>query len=206
MGKYTVLFGLLLVGSLGLAQAPPGGECLPPAEDEIASMQAAFGEVIDFFATFIQESKEHFLTLDTSFAGLSARVDGLAQDVEYLGARIDDHESRITTLEEIDLGSVQRRILALEEARQALQIKIDNNRAKVDGVEAALGGFRSDIESINTSIFDLGASLEAQGAELAALQEEVASLKAAQESQWGAIILVPVLVGALVYFLLQGQG
>jgi len=38
MWKYTVLFGLLLVGSLGLAQAPP-------AEDEIASMQAAFGEV-----------------------------------------------------------------------------------------------------------------------------------------------------------------
>jgi len=166
MWKYTVLFGLLLVGSLGLAQAPP-------AEDEIASMQAAFGEVT------------------------------VVQDVENLGSRLDDHESRITTLEQIDLGAVQRRLLALEEARQALQIKIDNNRAKVEGVEAALGGYQSDIESLKTSISDLGTSLEAQGAELTALKEEVASLKAVQDSQWAAIILAPVLVGTLVYFLLQ---
>ena len=199
MWKYTVLFGLLLVGSLGLAQAPP-------AEDEIASMQAAFGQVTDFFASFIQESKEHFLTLENSFAGLSAQVNGLVQDVESLGSRLDDHEARITALEQIDLGGVQRRLLALEEARQALQTKIDNNRAKMEGVEAALGGYQSDIESLKTSVSDLGTSLEAQGAELAALKEEVTSLKAVQDSQWAAIILAPVLVGTLVYFLLQQQG
>jgi chromosome segregation ATPase len=199
---------------LGLAQEAcpetPGEISLPPAEVEIDSMQQAFGQVIDFFALFIDEFKgsitainDHFLSLEASFADLSARVDGIAEDIKCLWRRIDDHEGRIAALEEEDLGSLQRRVLAMEQAIQALQVKIDNNRAKVEGVEAALGGFQSDLESIKSTVSDLGTEIEAQQADITSLQDEIASLKAAQESMWGAIILVPILVGGLVYFLLS---
>jgi len=73
----------------------------------------------------------------------------------------------------------------------------------VEGVEAALDGFQSDLESIKGTVSGLGTEIEAQQADITSLQDEIASLKAAQESMWGAIILVPILVGGLVYFLLS---
>ncbi|HIE47929.1 TPA: hypothetical protein EYP84_03435 [Candidatus Bipolaricaulota bacterium] len=229
MAKYiAVLCGLLLVGGLGLAQAGGGEISLPPPEDEIAALEAAFGEVIGFFSSFIEEFKgsvaqinERFASLEGALADLIAwvqdldvRLSGLCDQVAEHGGRIGaledwvgDLEERVTYLEEQDIGAVQRQLLAVEQAIQALQVKIDNNRAKIEGIEAALGGFQEEISAVRGEMDQLKGQVAAQvDAQLAAVQEELAAIKAAQETQWAAIFLVPALVGALVYFLITSGG
>ena len=93
-----------------------------------------------------------------------------------LNSKLSDHEARISALEEQDLGSLQRRILALEQATQALQVKIENNRAKLEGFEAALGGFTADIQANKDAIAHLKTRVDDQDVRIATLEARVEGL------------------------------
>jgi chromosome segregation ATPase len=138
---------------------------------------------------------------------VSGKLDDLGGQIAELGTKLDDHEARIAKLEEADLGSLQRRVLALEQALQALQAKIENNRAKIEGVEKALGTIQDQIAQVKSDMDGLKGQVASEvGDQLAAMQQEIDQMKEAQGGLWTATIVIPALVGALVYFLVTSSG
>jgi len=148
---------------------------------------------------------------DERFGALSAQLAELAESLATLSSQVRDHEARLAALEEQDLGSLQRRILALEQAAQALQIKIENNRAKLEGVEAALGGFTADIQANKEAIASLTRRLGAQETRLTALEAQVDGLdvQAVQDALGAAqgMAILALLVGiAAIVLVFMGTG
>ena len=163
-------------------------------EDKFAQVQARFEtneaamqSLVEDFTSFKAQVEEQLGALaarlaecmascDERFGALSAQLAELADSLATLSNQVSDHEARLAALEEQDLGSLQRRILALEQAAQALQIKIENNRAKLEGVEAALGGFTADIQANREAIASLTARMSDQETRLTALEAQVEGL------------------------------
>lgn len=136
---------------------------------------------------------EQVLTLQASIAGIHRQL--------------SDHTGRIAALEAQDIGSMQRRILALEQAVQALNIKIENNREKIGYLEKAIGGFTADLR---TTIGVLQAKVDDHEARLATVETTVSGLdvKALQDgiamAQGLAIVALVAGLAALVMGLLGG--
>lgn len=189
------LLGAVLLGAIGLAQ---GELQLPPAKDEIAAMEQAFGQVTSFFRSLITEFKASI----TMLTGRLDRLEAIAIPV------LRDHEARLSALEKHDLESLQRRLLALDQAIQGMQVKVDHNRAKIEGLEVAIAGFADRIESLSTALTELGrevtAAKEAAGEATSAVAARVEALEKQLSSLWPAVFLVPIAVGALLYLLTRG--
>ncbi len=288
-----LMVGVILLGGGALAGDGSGVQ-LPPAEEEIAAMEKAFGEVTGFFAELIAELKWAVAALnevdqelnaryralavqlkdaeaklmqladvcarvpelekrvdgltdrlteltnrvtdlrrrvDSEVSRLDTRVDGVAsdlaelearllsvlsdvaglrEDVKSFSSRLSDHESRLSKLEEMDLGSLHRRVLGLEQSVQALQIKIDNNRKKIEGVEATLSGLSADISAQRSLIANLDGRVTDQEARLGEVEQMVEDLDvAALREALGTAQVLGILglllgAGALVLVLLSG--
>lgn len=138
---------------------------------------------------------------------LGDQVLGLQSSIAQINRQLADHAGRIAALEAQDIGSLQRRILALEQAVQALNIKIENNREKIAYLEKAIGGFTSDIK---TTIGALQAKVEDHETRLATVETTVIGLdvKALQDglamAQGIAIVALLAGLAALVIGLLAG--
>lgn len=144
---------------------------------------------------------------------LTAAIAELGNKMSEIARQVDNHETRIAALEAQDIGSLQRRVLALEQAAQALQIKIENNREKVAGLEKVLGGFTADLEATKTALGALAAKVDEHEARLATVETTVDGLnvKAVQEAlgmaQGVATIALLAGIAALVLYLVgMGSG
>ncbi len=288
-----LMVGVILLGGVALAGDGSGVQ-LPPAEEEIAAMEKAFGEVTGFFAELIAELKgavaalnqvdeelqsryralavqlkdaeaklleladvcarvpgleervggltsrlseltsrvtelrlrvegelsridkrvdqvsSEVKELDARLTGLVTDLSDLREELKRVSARLADHESRIIALEELDLGSLHRRVLGLEQSVQALQIKIDNNRKKIEGVETTLAGFSADIQSQRKAIQNLESRVEAQEGRITEVETMVEDLDVpALQEALGTTQVLGILglllgAGALVLVLLGG--
>ncbi len=114
--------------------------------------------------------------LDKRLSMLIVEISKIQEELVEMGEQLSDHEARITALEKLDLGSLQRRVLGLEQSAQALQIKIENNRHKIEGVEATLAGFSKDISAQNRAIDDLKDRLAQQDARISDVEYMVEDL------------------------------
>ncbi len=148
--------------------------------------------------------------LEARLLSVLSDVAGLREDVKSFSSRLSDHESRLSKLEEMDLGSLHRRVLGLEQSVQALQIKIDNNRKKIEGVEATLSGLSADISAQRSLIADLDGRVTDQEARLGEVEQMVEDLDvAALREALGTAQVLGILglllgAGALVLVLLSG--
>ncbi len=138
---------------------------------------------------------------------LSQEVVSVQGSIASINRQLSEHAGRIAALEAQDLGSMQRRILALEQAIQALNIKIENNREKITWLEKAIGGFTADLKRM---VGELQLQVDDHEARLAVVETTAASLDA-QALQDGiamaqGIAIVALLAGlaALVMALLGG--
>lgn len=140
-------------------------------------------------------------------ANLSDDLVSLEGSIATLSEQMADHAGRIAALESQDIGSLQRRTLALEQSVQALNIKIENNREKIALLEAAVGGFTSDLK---TTIGGLQAWVDDHEARLGVVEVAVGDLdvQALQDgiamAKWIAIIALLAGFGALLLGLLGG--
>lgn len=114
--------------------------------------------------------------LDKRLSMLVVDVSKIQEELVKMGEQLSNHEARITALEKLDMGSLQRRVLGLEQSAQALQIKIENNRHKIEGVEATLAGFSKDIAAQNRAIDDLKNRLAQQDARISDVEVMVEDL------------------------------
>ncbi|MGC9529301.1 MAG: hypothetical protein ACP5G2_01595 [Candidatus Bipolaricaulaceae bacterium] len=222
------LVGMLVIGATEQPKEPCPSDlerlCLPSAELEVESMENAFGEVMSFFSTFITELKcsfavlsersqaleQRYKTLQQGMDGFEIELEGLTGRVEALEAialpAIEDHEQRISALEREDLGALQRKVLALQQDIQALQVKLDNTRAKLEGFESAVAGFSGELQGCRASIAGLEEQAQAQAESIDAMSAELQRLADDQAAQWSAIILVPLVMGGVLYFLITQGG
>lgn len=140
-------------------------------------------------------------------ARLSQEIVSLQGSIAGIKGQLAEYAGRIAALESQDIGSMQRRILALEQAVQALNIKIENNREKISYLERAIGGFTSDLK---TTIGALQSSVDDHETRLAAVETTVTGLdvKALQDglamAQGLAIVALLAGLAALVLGLLGG--
>ncbi len=208
------LVGLLLLAGPALGQ---GAVDLPPAEVEVAMLEEAFAQVTGFFKGFILEIKGSLTMLDKRVESLERTTLSLQTGLEGLAGRLTKFEGavvptivalegRITALERHDFASLERRLGALDKAFEALSIRIDNNRAKIDGLERALVAVSAGTEARLAVVEEIQSDVAAQGEEIETLKAEVARLAQAQQGQWTAIFLVPLVVGGLLFLLLSPAG
>ncbi|MBC7220744.1 hypothetical protein H5T55_04650 [Candidatus Bipolaricaulota bacterium] len=137
----------------------------------------------------------------------TADVVSLQGSIVSLTEEVSHHAARIAALESQDIGSLQRRMLALEQSIQALNIKIENNREKIALLEKAIGGFTSDLK---TTIGALQARVDDHEARLEIVEATVVDLdvQALQDgitmAQGMAIVALLAGLAALVMALLGG--
>lgn len=212
-------FGSLIAELKGAVQALNASD-----QDHAARYQALVAELKDVEAKIgqLQEMCAQVPQLAGRLQALEARladeVATLKSDVEKklgvladdLTSQLSDHEARISALEKQDMGSLQRRILALEQASQALQVKIENNRAKLAGFEAALGGFTADIQANKDAIALLQTRVNDHDDRIATLEAQVEGLdiQAMQDAlgaaQGMALLALLAGIGTIVLYLMQG--
>lgn len=137
---------------------------------------------------------------------LAGQLGGLGTTVAGLSRQLAEHTARIASLEAQDVASLQRRIIALEQSVQALNIKMENNREKIAALEKAIGGFTADLKA---SIGEFLVRVEQVEGKLTEFDSKVqADLKAVQDqvalAQGIAIVALLVGIGALVLGLLGG--
>lgn len=138
---------------------------------------------------------------------LGEQVISLQGSISSINRQLSLHTGRISALEAQDIGSMQRRILALEQVIQALNIMIQNNREKIAWVEKAIGGFTADLE---TTIGGLQARADDLDTRLAVVETTTAGLdvQAIQDgiamTQGLAVVALLVGLAALVLTLLGG--
>lgn len=122
-----------------------------------------------------------------SIASLAERVEAIRTELSSALVPIGDklnalasvseaHEKRIATLEAFDLGSLSRRILSLEQATQALQIKIENNREKIGGLESTMAGFTGDLAALKDTVSLLQGTVDSHETRLSSVEATVEGL------------------------------
>jgi len=122
------------------------------------------------------ELSAEIAAVEDEIAKVVTQLYSLKEDFSQLSKQVADHEKRITKLEDMDLGSLHRRVLGLEQSAQALQIKIDNNRKKIEGVEATLGGFSDKLSDHDAAIGELEGRMATQEARVDELEGMVEDL------------------------------
>jgi len=105
---------------------------------------------------------------------LGGQIVSLQGSIASVNRQLADHAGRIAALESQDIGSMQRRILALEQAVQALNIRIENNREKISYLEKAMGGFTADVR---TTVGALQAHVEDHEARLTTVETTVVGVQ-----------------------------
>lgn len=145
--------------------------------------------------------------LEAIQAELSSALSALGAKVEDLAKIVDQHEQRIATLESYDLGSLARRVLALEQAIQAVQIKIENNREKIAALEKTVGGLATDVSTLKESVLTLDTRVSDVENRLATLESTVGTnvqdvLSRLDTVQALAILGLVAGIGAIVLVLL----
>jgi len=166
--------------------------------DRLAKLAAELTDMRDQFTADLASFREQY----------SEELATIREQQTKLASQIGDHAVRITELEELDLGSLHRRVLALEQATQALQIKIENNRHKIEGVELAVAGFTADIRAQNKSIEELRGRVDGHEGRIASLETLTQDLDlhamrdALAMAQTLAVVGMLLGAGALVLFLI----
>ncbi len=176
-------------------------------EEAVAGYRAADADLEAKLTAMIlgvrQALEEAMATCKAADAALEAKIAALATQVDQLS-------SRVGILESYDIGNLSRRVLGLEQAIQAVQIKIENNREKIAALEKTLGGFAADISALKESVLDLDVRVSDQEARIAAVEEAVGTNLQDLTARLDSIQMLAVLgllagIGAIVLVLL-GMG
>jgi len=212
--------GLALTALVSVAGLAQGAVVLPPADEEVAALEEAFAHITAFFKALITDFRVSLTTLNEKVAGLERATVVLRASLAQLTERqekfeasvipvLRDHEGRLAAIERHDLESLQRRLLALDQAVQGLQLKVDHNRAKIEGLETALAALNdrltAEVEAMQNMVLSVKENTAAYEDALSTLTSRVETLEKQQAAMWPAIILVPLLVGGLVFLLLSAQ-
>lgn len=131
----------------------------------------------------------------------------LGQKIATLGGQIEGLQKRVEALESYDIGNVARRVLGLEQAIQAVQAKIENNREKIAALEKTVGGFAADIASLKESVLSLQTQVGDHEARIAAVEESMGTNIQDLSARVDAVQALAILgllagVGAIVLLLL----
>ncbi|MGC8963106.1 MAG: hypothetical protein ACP5LJ_04125 [Candidatus Bipolaricaulaceae bacterium] len=142
------------------------GELRKSLDSAIAGYQAADKELAEKIAAMAAK-------LDSVIAGYQAADSELAGKIATMANQLDQLGSRVSVLESYDIGNLSRRVLSLEQAIQAIQIKIDNNREKIAALEKTVGSLSQDISSIKDSVRTLGAQVSDHDTRISDLEEKL---------------------------------
>lgn len=161
-----------------------------------AKLQAGLGELRQALDQAIAACKEADAALETKISALSGQIEQVSQ--------------RVSVLESYDIGNLSRRVLSLEQAIQAVQIKIENNREKIAALEKTLGGFAADIAALKDSVLALEARVSDHEARIASVEESLGTNVQDLSARLDTIQVLAILgllagIGALVLVLL-GMG
>lgn len=146
-------------------------------------------------------------SLEEAVASAKAADAQLEAKLAALSVEIEKVSSRVSVLESYDIGNLSRRVLSLEQAIQAVQIRIENNREKIAALEKTLGGFAADIAALKESVGALEARVSDHDGRIATVEETVGTnvqdLAARLDTvQTLAVLGLLVGIGALVLVLL----
>jgi chromosome segregation ATPase len=131
------------------------GELRKSLENAIAGYQAADNELAGKIATLATQMDQLSKSLENAIAGYQAADNELAGKIATLATQMDQLSSRVSVLESYDIGNLSRRVLSLEQAIQAVQIKIDNNREKIAALEKTIGSLTQDVSTLKESVLTL---------------------------------------------------
>lgn len=141
---------------------------------QIALLRKSLEEVQAGYRAADAALEAKIVTLATQ---LDAKISTLATQLESqmatLASQIEQVSKRVGVLESYDIGNLSRRVLSLEQAIQAVQIKIENNREKIAAVEKSLGGFAADIAALKESVLSLEARVSDHAKRIAAVEESL---------------------------------
>ncbi|MBC7221894.1 hypothetical protein H5T56_02780 [Candidatus Bipolaricaulota bacterium] len=138
--------------------------------EAVAGYKAADAELEARLTALIEELRK---ALDTAIADYRAADSDLAAKIAGLAVQMDQLASRVSALESYDIGNLSRRVLSLEQAIQAVQIKIENNREKIAALEKTIGGLSADISALKDSVLTLEARVSDHDLRLAELESKV---------------------------------
>lgn len=176
-------------------------------EDVVAGYQAADSALEAKLTGLIMELRN---SLDSAIAGYKAADNELAAKIAALATQMDQLSSRVSVLESYDIGNLSRRVLSLEQAIQAVQIKIENNREKIAALEKTVGGFAADIAALKDSVQTLTTQVSDHDARLADLEGKLGTNVQDLSGRLNTVQTVAILgllagIGAIVLVLL-GMG
>ncbi len=142
-------------------------------------------------------------------SGLAALAEKHSRLEEVIGPAVQNLEERVAFLEDT-VGSFDRRLLAFDQALGELQVRVDNNRAKIEGLELALAGLSEQVTTevqgkIDAALAEVQALTPGYEQSLADLTARLEAMEKAQGTMWTAIVVLPLLVGGLVFLLLSGR-
>ncbi|MCS7240254.1 MAG: hypothetical protein NZ651_03300 [Candidatus Bipolaricaulota bacterium] len=146
-------------------------------------------------------------SLEDVIAGYKAADAALEAKIAALAAQIDQLSSRVSVLESYDIGNLSRRVLSLEQAIQAVQIKIENNREKIAALEKTLGGFAADISALKGSVANLETKVSDHDARIATVEKTLGTNVQDLSARLDTVQAIAILgllagIGALVVMLL----
>ncbi len=142
--------------------------------------------------------------LDSKIAKLATQLES---QMATLASQIEQVSKRVSVLESYDIGNLSRRVLSLEQAIQAVQIKIENNREKIAALEKSLGGFAADIAALKESVLSLEARVSDHAKRIATVEESLGANVQDLSARLDSIQVLAILgllagIGALVLVLL----
>ena len=168
---------LLLFLFIGYAQETEGARAIPELlEQELATMESAFGSLEAFMAELITEVKGNMGDIDT----FNAKVDDLRDIVTAVSIEIKTAEGKIVGLREdvTALGDAQQelkvRIVALEAGLSELSAFAEELKARLDVQGSDLEGLRADFDELAA---DYGAFKEAYAAFKEAIYGDIDALR-----------------------------
>jgi len=156
----------------------------------------------------VAELDGRILGHESQLTGLAGRLTTVERAIEgTIGPKVVELDGRIGALEKHDFASLERRLAALDRAREALSVRIDHNRAKIEALEVALVAVNAATEErLAVAVAEVQDEAAAQRQEIETVKSELTRLAQAQQAQWTAIFLVPIVVGGLLYLLLAQSG
>jgi len=138
--------------------------------DVIAGYQAADSALEAKLTSLIEELRK---SLENAIAECQAADNELAGKIATLATQMDQLSSRVSVLECYDIGNLSRRVLSLEQAIQAIQIKIDNNREKIAALEKIIGSLTQEVSTLKESVLTLETRVSDYDTRIAALESKV---------------------------------
>lgn len=139
-------------------------------EDVINGYQTADVALEAKIATGLSEMRQ---ALESALSECRAADAAIDAKIATLGTELSQLSERVGVLESYDIGNLSRRVLSLEQAIQAVQIKIENNREKISALEKTLGGFAADISALKESVSILETRVGDLEGRVAAVEETV---------------------------------